>query len=142
MPPPDARPPVVVVSESASRPYGQIVSSGRHVHGADEPEALGGQDTGMSPYQYLLAALGACTSMTIRMYANQHGIALDHVAVELTHSRVSAGPNQGVRDRFVRVITLTGALKAAERQRLLEIAGRCPVSQTLARGSEVTASLA
>lgn len=132
----------VVVAESGNGPYGQIITAGHHVQGADEPETLGGRDTGLSPYQYLLAALGSCTAMTIRMYAERHAFKLEHVSVALTHDRLPAGDGTGPRDRFVRRIALTGALDETQRQRLLEIAGRCPVSQTLTRGAEVTAELA
>lgn len=133
--------PQVVVTESGNGPYGQVVTAGHHVLGADEPERLGGRDPGLSPYQYLLAALGACTAMTLRMYAERHGYQLQRVSVALSHTRVQAGDGKGVRDRFTRTITLTGTLDEEQRQRLLEIAGRCPVSQTLQRGSAVALTL-
>jgi putative redox protein len=139
--PTSERTPDVVISESGNGPYGQIVTAGHHVQGADEPETLGGHDTGLSPYQYLLAALGSCTAMTLRIYADQHEYKLEHISVSLTHRRVPAPDGRGTRDQFARTITLTGALDDAQRQRLLDIAGRCPVSQTLGRGSEVTAVL-
>lgn len=127
----------VTVTESGNGPYGQLVTAGHHVQGADEPERLGGHDTGLSPFEYLMAGLGACTAMTIRMYAERHDWALERVSVRLTHRRVAAGDGRNARDHFQRIVTLHGALDAQQRVRLLEIAERCPVSQTLRRGSEI-----
>ncbi len=129
------------VVESGTGPYGQYVTSGRHVFGADEPEALGGRDTGPDPYELLLAALGACTSTTIRLYAERHKWPLERVEVRLRHARAGT-PSGDVPDLFERVITLTGALSDEQRQRLFEIAGRCPVSRTLRRASEIGDTLA
>lgn len=129
----------VKVVESGNGSYGQFITAGRHVLGADEPVELGGADTGPDPYELLLSALGACTAMTIRMYAARKQIALRHVSVELRHvQRASA---QGVSDKFERRITLEGDLRAEDRQRLLQIADKCPVSQTLQRGSIVESLL-
>jgi putative redox protein len=128
----------VVVSESAARPYGQIVSAGRHVMGADEPESRGGHDTGLTPYQYLMAGLGACTSITVRMSAEHHGWWVDCVTVTVRHERVAHGTS-GTRDRFVRSIRIEGNLTREQRQQLMDSAEHCPVSATLARGSEVVA---
>ena len=136
---PAQTPAQVVVRESGNGPYGQVVSAGHHVAGADEPERAGGHDTGMSPYEYLLAALGACTSMTIRMYAGRHGWPLERVTVALRHV-VETGP-EGPQDRFDRQIGLAGALSPEQRRRLLEIAGKCPVSRTLQRASRVVSEL-
>lgn len=130
----------VYVVESGNGPYGQFITSGRHVLGADEPEALGGKDTGPDPFELLLASLGACTAMTIRMYADRKQIALRKVEVRLRHlQRATAGKD--LKDKFERVITLEGDLTDAERQHLLEIADRCPVSQTLKRSSDIALSL-
>jgi len=129
----------VTVFESDQRPFGQIIHAGHHVTGADEPERLGGHDTGMAPYDLLLAALGACTSMTIRMYADRKQWPLRNVRVALRHGR-GAGP-AGMVDRFERQIILDGDLTDEQRQRLLEIAEKCPVSQTLSRASNVVSSL-
>lgn len=131
----------VHVIESGSSPYGQFITSGRHVLGADEPEALGGKDTGPDPFELVLAGLGACTAMTIRMYANRKQIPLRKVEVRLRHLlRATAGKD--LMDKFERVIILDGDLTDAQRQHLLEIAGRCPVSQTLMRSSNIESSLA
>lgn len=135
-----AAPTSVTVFESDQRPFGQIIQAGHHVAGSDEPERLGGHDTGMAPYDLLLAALGACTSMTIRMYADRKQWPLRNVRVALRHGR-GAG-EAGVIDRFERRITLDGDLTGEQRQRLLEIAEKCPVSQTLSRASRVDSALA
>ena len=132
-------PPQVVVRESGAGPYGQIVAAGHHLAGADEPERVGGHDTGMSPYEYLLAALGACTSMTLRMYAERHKWPVEHIAVSLRHVQ-EPGPD-GPIDRFERRIALRGALTEDQRQRLLAIAEKCPVSRTLRRPSGVVSEL-
>ena len=133
--------PKVVVRESGNGPYAQFVTAGHHVLGADEPERLGGRDTGPSPYEYLLAGLGACTAMTLRMYAARHAWPLEHIEVELHHDRVAAAEGTSRVDRFERLITLVGALNDEQRAKLLEIAEKCPVSQTLRRPSEVISRL-
>ena len=126
----------VTVVESGQGPYGQVVTAGHHVFGADEPESLGGKDTGPDPYELLLAGLGACTAMTIRMYADRKKIALSRVEVRLRHvQRASAGKE--IKDKFERVVTLSGDLTSEQRQSLLEIAERCPVSKTLRQSSEI-----
>ena len=130
----------VTVIESGNGPYGQFITSGRHVMGADEPEAVGGKDTGPDPFEYLLAGLGACTAMTIRMYANRRQLPLRKVEVRLRHlQRATAGKD--IKDKFERVVLLEGDLSPEQRQHLLEIADRCPVSQTLKRSSEIVSSL-
>jgi len=134
--------PVVAVVESGNGPYAQVVTAGRHVMGADELEHLGGHDTGPSPYQYLLAGLGACTAMTVRMYAERHKWPLDKVAVELRHERIAAPGGVGRIDRFARLVRLSGNLTTEQRARLREVAEKCPVSQTLQRASLVTTDLA
>ncbi len=135
----DAAPDQVVVRESGDGPYGQVVFAGHHVTGADEPERVGGHDTGMSPYGYLLAALGACTSMTIRMYADRHAWPVRQISVSLRHMAESGA--DGPVDRFERRIALTGPLTTEQRQRLFEIAEKCPVSRTLRRPSHVISEL-
>jgi len=104
---------------------------------ADEPVAYGGGNEGPSPYEYLLAALGACTGMTLRMYARSRGLPLEEVVVRLSHHKVHAEDCRDCveKDRqidsFERELELHGELDEAQRQRLLEIAGRCPVHRTL-----------
>lgn len=127
---------LVVVSENGQGPYGQHITAGRHLLNADEQTPVG-HDTGPSPYDLLLAGLGACTSMTLRMYAARKKWPLEHVSVSLQHSRIHAADcancetETGQLDRIERVIQLTGSLDAEQRQRLLEIADRCPVHRTL-----------
>lgn len=137
----DAPESTVTVTESGDGPYAQFVTAGHHVMGADEPERFGGHDTGPSPYEYLLAGLGACTAMTLRMYAERHAWPVERIAVSLRHEKVAAPGERGKVDRFDRTIALTGALSEEQRSRLLEIAEKCPVSQTLRRQSEIVSRL-
>ncbi len=146
-PPPGAPEGVVRVSEADAKGFLQDVQSGPHHHAlADEPVAYGGTNRGMSPYGFLSAGLGACTSMTIRMYARRKGWPLRHVSVDVCHDKVHAQDAGGAAgdkiDHFTRRITLEGALDDAQRKRLLEIADRCPVHRTLERASKVTTHLA
>lgn len=141
-PPPGAPEGVVRVSEADPGGFLQDVTSGpRHHAVADEPAAYGGTDRGMSPYGFLSAGLGACTSMTIRMYARRKGWPLDHVRVEVTHDKVHAqdasASGEAQIDRFTREIHLDGALDDAQRARLLEVADRCPVHRTLERRARI-----
>jgi putative redox protein len=149
-PPPGAPEGVVRVAESSAEGFLQDISAGpRHHVLADEPESYGGTDRGMSPYNFLAAGLGACTSMTIRMYARRKGWPLSHVSVDVTHDKVHAqdaghangGPGEKI-DRFTRVIRLTGDLDADQRARLLEIADKCPVHRTLEGGAKIATRLA
>ncbi len=132
----------VTVVESGSGPYGQFITSGRHVMGADEPVELGGMDTGPDPYELLLSALGACPAKTLRMYATRKKMRLSRVEVRLRHVQRAAGSG-GLTDKFERRIALFGDLSVEDRQRqrLLEIADKCPVSQTLQRSSVVDSLL-
>lgn len=135
------------------------IQAGRHTWLADEPVRMGGSDLGPDPYALLLSALGACTSMTIRMYANRKGMKLDDVVVDLVHRRetLPAGSTGSAEsssaagaashgstlteDVFERQITLKGELSDAERQRLLEIADKCPVHKTLTGRIRITTQL-
>lgn len=105
---------------------------------ADEPEAVGGGGSGPTPYDLLGSALGACTAMTLRLYADRKGWPLAAAMVRVLHR--SGG--LAARDRFAREIVLEGELSAEQRRRLLEIANRCPVHQTLERGADVITVLA
>jgi uncharacterized OsmC-like protein/pimeloyl-ACP methyl ester carboxylesterase len=141
-PPPGAPEGIVRVSEADARGFLQDVNSGpKHHTLADEPEAYGGTNKGMTPYGFLSAGLGACTSMTIRMYARRKGWPLDHVSVDISHDKVhaqDAGASKEVRiDTFRREIRLQGDLDADQRARLLEIADKCPVHRTLEQGAKV-----
>ncbi|MFP4043841.1 MAG: alpha/beta fold hydrolase [Rhodosalinus sp.] len=141
-PPTDAPEGVVRVSESDPDGFLQDIQSGPWHHAqADEPEDVGGTNQGMSPYGFLAAGLGACTSMTIRMYARRKGWPLAHVSVDVTHDKrhaEDAGESRGAKvDVFRRVIRLTGDLTEDQCARLMEIADRCPVHQTLERRSRI-----
>ena len=147
---PKAAPPIgapegiVRVREADPRGFLQDVYSGPHHHTlADEPLAYGGTNRGMSPYGYLSAALGACTSMTIRMYARRKGWRLGAVSVDVNHDKVHAQDTGTLDkiDKFTRKISLEGDLTADQRQRLLEIADKCPVHKTLERSSTVETTL-
>jgi len=141
-PPPGAPEGIVRVNEADPDGFLQDVNSGpRHHAIADEPLAYGGTDRGMSPYGFLSAGLGACTSMTIRMYARRKDWPLKHVRVDVCHDKVHAQDAGGVTpekiDRFIRTVFLEGDLDASQRARLLEIADRCPVHRTLEATSEI-----
>ena len=121
----------------------QEIQAGAHVLRADEPVAAGGTDAGPDPYALLLAALGACTSMTLRLYAGRKGWALREVVVELDIGRayaedcVHCEDPRAMVDEITRRITLHGDLDAAQRTRLAEIAAKCPVHKTLVAGVRV-----
>jgi len=130
---------VVVVSESGKGRYQQEVIVGQHRLLADEPASMGGDDSGPAPFDFLLTALGTCTAMTLRMYAERKALPLQRVSVTLQHEKVDV---DGVRrDRIERRITLEGNLSPAERQRLLEIADKCPVHRTLSQPLLIASSL-
>jgi uncharacterized OsmC-like protein len=126
----------VVVHGSAAG-FAQEIHAGKHRILADEPASAGGTDTGASPYDLLLAALGACTSMTVAMYARRKAWALEEVTVHLRHSKIHAADcadcetRVGMLDRIERDIHFGGPLTEEQRSRLLEIANKCPVHQTL-----------
>ena len=103
---------------------------------------------GGTPYDLLLAALGTCTSMTLRMYAKRKGLEVDEIKVELQHSRIASDDcepcdaQKGLVDRIERIITLRGNLTEAQRNRMLEIADMCPVHRTLMNQKEITSRYA
>ncbi|MBF9032030.1 prolyl oligopeptidase family serine peptidase [Rhodobacterales bacterium HKCCE3408] len=146
-PPPGAPEGITRVSEADSEGFLQDIQSGPFHHAvADEPESYGGTNRGMSPYQFVAAGLGACTSMTLRMYARRKGWPLSHVSVDVSHDRVhaqDAEATNGARplDQFTRVVTLEGDLDAEQRDKLLEIADKCPVHRTLEAGAHVVTTL-
>lgn len=133
----DATPRVVVVRETRNSQFQNDVNIGPHHLLADEPVAVGGADTGPGPYDYVLAGLGACTSMTMRMYAARKSLPLERVTVTLHHSKIHAEDcaecetKVGMLDQFDRVIAMEGALDAEQRKKLMEIADKCPVHRTL-----------
>jgi len=117
--------------------FAQEVEIGSHELYADEPVSYGGTDTGASPYDLLLAALGSCTSMTIGLYARKRGWPLEKITVSLRHSKIHAKDcddcetKEGKIDRIWRDVHLDGALSDEQRAKLMEIADKCPVHQTL-----------
>jgi uncharacterized OsmC-like protein/fermentation-respiration switch protein FrsA (DUF1100 family) len=127
----------VVVQETRQSKLQQTVSVGPHRSLADEPVAAGGEDTGPGPYDYLLAGLGACTSMTMRLYADRKSLPLERVTVTLNHDKIHAEDcaecetKSGMLDQIDRVIRMEGALDAEQRKKLMEIADKCPVHRTL-----------
>jgi uncharacterized OsmC-like protein/alpha/beta superfamily hydrolase len=137
----------VEVSETLAGPLAQRVRAGRHVLLAGEPVAQGGDDAGPGPYDYLLAALGACTSMTMRLYAERKSIAVERFSVRLSHRRIHAEDcadcetKEGNIGEITRDITIEGDIPEAARARLMEIADRCPVHETLTHEIKIRSRL-
>ncbi len=127
----------VLVEETRNGKFEQSIVAGPHRYLADEPTSVGGNGSGPSPYEYLLASLGACTSMTIRLYADLKKLPLERVSVRLKHDKIHAvdcencETREGKIDRIDREVTLEGALNAEQRAKLMEIADKCPVHRTL-----------
>jgi uncharacterized OsmC-like protein/pimeloyl-ACP methyl ester carboxylesterase len=133
----DEAPRKVLVRETRSSKFQQTISIGPHHLMADEPVAAGGEDTGPGPYDLVLAGLGACTAMTMRLYAERKSLPLDRVSVTLEHSRIHAQDcaecesRTGMLDQIERIIAIDGALDTEQRNKLMEIADKCPVHRTL-----------
>jgi uncharacterized OsmC-like protein len=138
----------VEVEETRTGKFTNRLLDGRHEMTADEPSAVGGNDRGPGPYELLLMALGACKSMTVRLYAERKGWPLERVRVRLHHSRIHAEDcadcetKQGMLDNIDCTLEFEGPLDAVQRQRLLEIAGMCPVHRTLTSEVRIRSSLA
>ena len=145
---PAARAGEVVVQETGAGKLSQHVVDGRHRLRADEPADMGGDDTGPSPYGWLLGGLGACTAMTVRMYADRKGWPLSRVTVYLDHDKIHAKDctecetREGRVDRIARRLVLDGDLDDEQRARLLEIADKCPVHRTLTHETVIRTELA
>lgn len=126
---------VTVRGNAAS--FVQEVTVGKHQFRADEPADIGGSESAPDPYDYLLAGLGACTSMTVGLYARTKKIPLQDILVSLRHSRIHAADcadcetKQGMLDRIDMDVELIGQLTAEQRAKLMEVAGKCPVHRTL-----------
>jgi uncharacterized OsmC-like protein len=131
VPPPD------VVVRGSAREFLQDVVAGKHHLRADEPESYGGKDAAPGPYEYLLIALGSCTSMTVGLYARRKKIPLENITVSLRHSRIHAKDceecemKQGMLDRIHVQIELSGALSGEQHATLMAVAAKCPVHRTL-----------
>lgn len=127
----------VIVQETRLGKFQQNVIVGPHKLLADEPVSVGGQDSGPGPYDFVLAGLGACTAMTMRLYADRKSLPLDRVTVTLKHGKIHAGDceecetREGMLDQIEREISIEGALDEEQRKRLMEIADKCPVHRTL-----------
>ena len=126
-----------VVVRGDARSFKQEIVAGRHQLFADEPASAGGGDGGPDPYDYLLASLGVCTSMTVGFYARRNQLPLENITVSLWHSRIHARDceecetKEGMLDRIEVEIDLTGSLTAEQQAKLMEIAAKCPVHRTL-----------
>jgi uncharacterized OsmC-like protein len=126
-----------VVVRGDARSFEQKIAVGRHNLVADEPVSAGGTDAGPDPYDYLLASLGVCTSMTVGLYARRKQFPLENITVSLRHSRIYAEDceecetKEGMLDRIDVEVELTGSLSEAQHAKLMEIAGKCPVHRTL-----------
>jgi putative redox protein len=126
-----------VVVRGTARNFLQEISAGPHQLQADEPASVGGGDAGPDPYDYLMAGLGACTSMTVGLHARQRKIPLEHITVSLRHSRIYARDceecetEEGLLDRIDLDLELTGPLSPEQRAELMRIAAKCPVHRTL-----------
>ena len=138
----------VVVRETRNGKFQQTVSIGPHRMLADEPIAAGGEDSGPGPYDFVLAGLGACTSMTMRMYADRKSLPLERVTVTLKHSKIHAEDcadcetRAGMLDQIDRTIAIEGTLDAEQRKKLMEIADKCPVHRTLTSEIHIVTSAA
>ena len=138
-----SEPRVVRVTETREGKFQQAIAIGPHRMIADEPVAVGGLDRGAGPYDLLLAGLGACTAMTLRLYADRKNLPLERVLVTLAHGKIHAEDcancetKEGMIDRIDRAIALEGPLDEAQRAKLREIADKCPVHRTLESEIEI-----
>jgi len=142
----------IVVAETGKGKFQNSVAVGHHQLVADEPVSVGGLDSGPNPYDFLAIALGTCTAMTLRLYAEHKKLDLGRLTISVTHGKVPVEHCQdcgnaidgraGKIDRFERLITVDGGIDAALADRLIEIANKCPVHRTLASGVAVVTRVA
>lgn len=143
----DEEPDLVVVEEAGGTGLAQLIVNGKHELIADEPTALGGGNAGPTPYGLLLSALGSCTTMTLRLYANKKQWPLKKAKVLLRHTKIHAEDcaeceeESGFIETITRELELIGDLDEKQRARLLEISERCPVHRTLTKDLKVTTTL-
>jgi uncharacterized OsmC-like protein/alpha/beta superfamily hydrolase len=141
-------PRIVTVQETGNGKFQQRVAVGPHRSLADEPVAVGGADSGPGPYDLLLSALGTCTSMTVRLYADRKQLPLERTTVTLSHAKIHAEDcadcetKVGLLDRIERVIAFEGDLDAEQRAKLIEIADKCPVHRTLTSEVKIVTRMA
>jgi len=144
----DSTEPGTVIVHGNAAGFAQVIAAGSHQFIADEPTHVGGSDTGPTPYDLLLAALGSCTSITVAMYARRKAWPLEAVTVRLRHAKIHAADcaacetKEGRLDHIERVVELTGVLDDDQRARLLDIANKCPVHRTLMSEIHVETRLA
>lgn len=130
----------VTVTERPGGKYTLDVENGRHKLYADEPLSYGSADLGPSPFEYLCASLGSCTAITLRMYAGRKDWDIENISVTVTHS-IRKLANGDTKHVFARVLNVTGELEEAARNRLVEIANKCPVHKMLEHGNIIETSL-
>ena len=137
MPTQTEKPTVHVIVRGTAKNFQQEVTAGKHKFVADEPANVGGGNAGPDPYDYLLTALGVCTSMTIGFYARRNRLPLENITVSLSHSRIYAADceecetRDGTLDRIDVDVELTGPLSAEQHAKLMQVAAKCPVHRTL-----------
>jgi uncharacterized OsmC-like protein len=132
----------VTVSESGNGRFAEEIKIGAHMIYSDEPTSQGGTNRGPSPYELVMAALGACTAMTIRMYAERHELKLRRTTVRLRYFKLPAISDAGALDYFERTVGLEGDLTEEQRLRLLQISEKCPVGETLRHAATIDSRLA
>ena len=127
----------IVIDETGHGPFQVKVRSGTSTFIVDEPIGVGGMGSGPNPYDLLSAAIGSCSLMTVRLYAERKKWPLERIRVKVTHRRLALS----ARDAFVRELEFVGPLDGEQRAKLLEISMRCPVHLTMERGSDITTIL-
>lgn len=127
------------VSERVGGIYTQDVTARDHKTYADEPASLGGSDLGMAPFEFICAGLGACTNITLRMYANRKGWDVEHILVDVAYKKPGIGTD--MKDVFVRKITIKSGLDEIQIKRMMQIADKCPVHKMLEATSEIRTQL-
>jgi putative redox protein len=136
-----------VVASTGQGKFEQVMLDGRHTLIADEPVSAGGADVGPGPYELLVMSLGACTSMTVRLYADRKKWLLEQCVVRLRHTKVytedcaNCENPKSMIDRIYREIEFIGVLDAEQRSRLLEIADHCPVHRTLSSKIDIKTTI-